>query len=216
MYGTLTLEYVCDNISGNCAAWVWNVDRNGNGRLKYVFTGNCATNVPLFSMSQDGAAVGRVAAQAVIGIGAIALGIGLTAATGGTGAGVLALGGVAKRIGARTLASAAVGGLALGASQAATDGLSTAQHLQSTGGVSGNAGALGDFSAWLEIIRPVWSNPSDYQKLNGLPSNTSTKLSSCLGFTQVTSIEIEGCTATAEEVEELKSILESGIIIKSV
>lgn len=216
MYGTLTLEYVCDNVSGNCAAWVWNVDRNGNGRLKYVFTGNCATNVPLFSMSQDGSAVGRVAAQAVIGIGAIALGVGLTAATGGTGAGVLALGGVAKRIGARTLASAAVGGLALGATKAATDGLSTAQHLQSTGGVSGNAGALGEFNAWLEIIRPVWSNPSEYQKLNGIPSNTSTKLSSCLGFTQVTSIEIEGCTATAEEVEELKSILESGIIIKSV
>lgn len=216
MYGTLILEYICDNVSGNCAAWVWNKDRNGHGRLKYVFTGNCATNVPLFSMSQDGSAVGRVAAQAIIGVGAIALGVGLTAATGGTGAGALALGGVAKRIGARTLASAAVGGLALGATKAATDGLSTAQHLQSTGGISGNAGAIGDYNAWLEIIRPVWSNPSEYQALNGIPSNVSTKLSECSGFTQVTSIEIEGCTATADEVEELKSILESGIIIRQV
>lgn len=76
--GTIAVDYVCDVLNGNLAAYVWCQDREGHCTYKYCASGNCAYSIPLFANSQDGSALGKL----------ISSGVGFTAglATGNTGA----------------------------------------------------------------------------------------------------------------------------------
>lgn len=72
MGGKLGVDYVCDAISGNVAAWVWVSDpKDANSKqYAYVATGNAAYSFPMFAETQSGAAVGKLigaAGSAVIG-----------------------------------------------------------------------------------------------------------------------------------------------------
>ena len=72
MGGKLGVDYVCDAISGNVAAWVWVSDpKDANSRqYAYVATGNAAYSFPMFAETQSGAAVGKLigaAGSAVVG-----------------------------------------------------------------------------------------------------------------------------------------------------
>lgn len=63
MNGTIQVEYWCNVLNGNCAAWIWATDRWGDGKLIKVATGNCAEPCPISGndrgMQQKlGAAVG--------------------------------------------------------------------------------------------------------------------------------------------------------------
>lgn len=59
-HGEIAVEYVCDVLSGNVAAWVWCNDIDGNHQYCYTATGNCAYNIPLFSATADGSAIGKI------------------------------------------------------------------------------------------------------------------------------------------------------------
>lgn len=59
-HGELAVDYVCDVLSGNVAAWVWCNDIDGNHQYCYTATGNCAYNIPLFSATADGSAIGKI------------------------------------------------------------------------------------------------------------------------------------------------------------
>ena len=72
MGGKLGVDYVCDAISGNVAAWVWVSDpKDANSKqYAYIATGNAAYSFPMFAETQSGAAVGKLigaAGSAVIG-----------------------------------------------------------------------------------------------------------------------------------------------------
>lgn len=60
MRGTLAVDYLCDVVSGNVCAWVYTRDKNGHSTYLYSGTGNCAYNVPLYTQSADGSAVGKI------------------------------------------------------------------------------------------------------------------------------------------------------------
>lgn len=88
--GRLAVDYICDLISGNVAAWVWVQDRAGRTNYLYTGTGNAAFTVPLYSQSADGSAVGKIIGGAaglvagaasdsvgMIASGALSLGSGL-------------------------------------------------------------------------------------------------------------------------------------------
>lgn len=206
MYGEISVAYLCDCYTGNVAAYVTCKDHMNHVTQKYVGTGNCAYSLPIFSENQSAQTLGRTLVSTGTSVAS-------TVAALNMGSPFLSNERMLKgRIARYGVGSALESGGSL--AEMAILGIPKVPEIH--GEFGGNVGLVADDTVWMEIIRPIWSNPSDYQKLNGIPSNTSTKLSSCLGFTQVTSIELEGCTATAEEVEELKSILESGIIIKSV
>lgn len=60
MRGTLAVDYLCDVISGNVCAWVYVKDKSGHSTYLYTGTGNCAFNVPLYTQTTDGSAVGKI------------------------------------------------------------------------------------------------------------------------------------------------------------
>lgn len=68
--GTLSIDYVCDVMSGNVTAWIWCNDKDGNHTYCYNATGNCAYSIPLFANSSDGSAIGKI----IGGIASIAAG----------------------------------------------------------------------------------------------------------------------------------------------
>lgn len=68
--GTLSVDYVCDTMSGNVTAWIWCNDKDGNHTYCYNATGNCAYSVPLFANSSDGSAIGKI----IGGVASIAAG----------------------------------------------------------------------------------------------------------------------------------------------
>lgn len=183
MYGTLSVDYFCDNVSGNVAAWIWCSDRDGKCTYKYIVTGNCAYTIPLYSQSQNGGAVGKIMSSGVSLVGGLLSGN----------------------------AAGAVGG-ALGIAGGLFDAATTPRNTQTTGGNSGNVSMLGDSVVWLEIIRPQWVNPENYQAQSGIPSQISGKISDFRGgFFQVETVDLENVPATDSEIAELEQILKDGI-----
>ena len=70
MYGELAVDYVCDVVSGNVAAWIWCKDKDGDSTWIATATGNAAYSLPMFSQQQDGGAIGKLTggiAQLAIG-----------------------------------------------------------------------------------------------------------------------------------------------------
>lgn len=72
--GKLAVDYICDVISGNVAAWVYCQDKSGTHTYKYMGTGNCAYNIPLIAENQSGVAVGKALVSAVSGAASLAAG----------------------------------------------------------------------------------------------------------------------------------------------
>lgn len=183
MYGTLSVDYFCDNVSGNVAAWIWCSDRDGKCTYKYIVTGNCAYTIPLYSQSQNGGAVGKIMSSGVSLVGGLLSGN----------------------------AAGAVGG-AIGIAGGLFDAATTPRNTQTTGGNSGNVSMLGDSVVWLEIIRPQWVNPENYQSQSGIPSQISGKISDFRGgFFQVETVDLENVPATDTEIAELEQMLKDGI-----
>ena len=191
-HGRLRVDYICDAVSGNVAAYVWCEDLNGVSTYKYIATGNAAYSIPLFTMQQDGTPLGKIFTS----------GIGLaSAAATGNAAGML---------------NAGIG-VAAGLFDAAT-----AQHsTQVVGTFNGNAGMISDSVCWLEIVRPQWVEPEHYQLLKGEISMLSGKLSDYgsgmpyEGYVQVQDIDTDGIQASADEIDQIEQILRSGIYVNA-
>lgn len=191
MYGALTVEYACDNVSGNVAAWIYCEDRypepQTHKQYKYIATGNCAYSIPLFAQSQSGLDVGKI----------IGSGVGIV---GGAATGNLA---------------AAVSG-AMGIGSALYEHSRAPINTQQTGGSSGNVAILGDSDVWIEVIRPQWIQPESYQQLVGIPSGLAGTLSEigASGRVVCSDIETDGIAATEPELREIERLLLSGIYLK--
>lgn len=102
---------------------------------------------------------------------------------------------------------------------AATSGLSAAMSAlqgqtgnKQSGTMGSNAGALGIRKPYLIITRAISSMPAGFESLAGLPSTELVQLGSLSGFTSIRNVHLEGIPGTAEEIEEIKSLLESGVI----
>lgn len=60
MRGKLSVDYICDCISGNVAAIVWLKDFKTHSNYIYNATGNAAYSFPMFAENQSGQAVGKI------------------------------------------------------------------------------------------------------------------------------------------------------------
>lgn len=189
MYGYIAVAYTCDVISGNVIAWISCSDKDENKKI-ITAQGNCAFTLPVFADYQGGQAIGKLISGAA--------GIGI-AALGGMGAGALA-------------------GSALGVGVGVADA-ATRRDVKTSGTFGGNAGIISDTVCYLEIVRPVWCNPADYQKLNGIPCHVSGSISEFVGderggFLRIESIDLSTSLATSAEIEEIENILKDGIFYK--
>lgn len=108
----------------------------------------------------------------------------------------------------------ASGGASLGASAGMVlGGLSHARtQVQHSGQFSGSSGAMGGKKPYLIVSRPQTRTPSDIGKYKGIPSNAIHKLSSCTGFVKVDDVHVTSKSAYDNEIQEIESLLKSGVI----
>lgn len=85
--------------------------------------------------------------------------------------------------------------------------------VERSGGFSGNAGAMGSKKPYLIIQRPQTNTPSDFNKFLGKPSNEIVKISECTGFISCVEVHALNTICTESEMDELITLLKSGILI---
>lgn len=109
----------------------------------------------------------------------------------------------------------ASGGASLGASAGMVlGGLSHARtQVQHSGQFSGSSGAMGGKKPYLIVSRPQTRTPSNIGDYKGIPSNSIHKLSSCTGFVKVNEVHVISTSAYDNELQEIESLLKSGVII---
>ena len=177
MRSTLSIEYVCDVLTGACLCNIY-VNRDDAKCVLYTYGGNCAVNYPLSS----GSYMGIVSALTGVGIS-----IGGAIATGGASLPLSIAGGIASMMNAHT-------------------------NVKTSGGYSGNTGAMGIKKPYLIIKNTLSAMPNNYNKYIGNPYNNTKKINECKGFTQANVIHLYG-DMLQQEKEEIVNLFNSGVII---
>lgn len=85
-------------------------------------------------------------------------------------------------------------------------------QIEKSGSVSGSAGVLNMQIPYLILIRPRQALPSKQNEFIGYPSLITVQLTELTGYTEVQSIHLENIPATQEELVEIQSLLEGGVI----
>lgn len=83
----------------------------------------------------------------------------------------------------------------------------------STGQMGSVMGLMSNQKPYLIIEKPRQSVPRNYSEENGLPVNVSGKLGGFKGYTVVNRIDVNNCTCTDEEKQELEQLLSAGVIL---
>lgn len=150
----------------------------------YHFSGNCKMGVPLSSKSSN------AFPNYMAGVGGIV-----------SAAGAVATGGSSLLIAGATISAA---------SAVAGSKVRTGRGSELTGANS----LMDDFVPYIILHRPVQSLAKDYNKFKGYPSNITATLSSLSGYTEVEHVHLQNIpNATSAEMEEIKSLLKSGVIL---
>ena len=106
------------------------------------------------------------------------------------------------------------GGSALGdVASAANNAMGLKPSINRSGSISSSCGFLGVQTPYLIINRPNISRPANDNTYLGFPSNITRKISSLHGYTEFEKIYIENIPATDNELNEIKSLLESGVVL---
>lgn len=84
--------------------------------------------------------------------------------------------------------------------------------IEKSGSISGSAGVLNMQIPYLILIRPRQALPSKQNEFIGYPSLITVQLTELSGYTEVQSIHLENIPATQEELSEIQSLLEGGVI----
>lgn len=85
-------------------------------------------------------------------------------------------------------------------------------QVEKSGSISGSAGILNMQTPYLILIRPRQALPSKQNEFIGYPSLITVQLTELTGYTEVQSIHLENIPATQEELAEIQSLLEGGVI----
>lgn len=90
--------------------------------------------------------------------------------------------------------------------------MSSKPNIVHSGTLNGNAGNLGNRRPMIIKRYPRLCNPSEYGQLNGRPSLMYLSLGSCTGYTQVQQCQLKNISATANELDEIYSLLKGGVV----
>lgn len=189
------IKYHCDCMTGDCVCFISTEAGNPPySRVIAQYDGNCGVRVPFGSNSFDAAIQASV--QLLGGaVGAMAGGI--VAGPTGVAAGGMAAAQIANSVSGSTVT-------AVNASKARTE----------RSGVAGaSAGYLSVQKPYLLRTVPQQSLPTNYKDLEGYPSNIAGPLTGFNGYAAVETINLNGLTATKEEISEIQSLLTGGVYI---
>lgn len=156
-----------------------------DGSVMYQFTGSCSAQLPITNLDYRGMI------SALISIGTTAIGVGSAIASGGITAPMVAV----------------------GVGNTANNVMNGKPNIQHGGSLGSTSGFLGTRIPYLIITRPRQCVPTGVNKFKGLPSLITSKLKNVTGFTQVHDIHLDALPCSDAEKTELRSILESGVIV---
>ena len=183
MRAKIGIIYGVDCYTGACLAKV-SVTRDGAGGVLYEFPGNCAVEYPISGASYS------ALIQSIAAAGMTALKVGMrTGGAPGTGA-----------------LGAAAAGLSF---MASGEKFSVAQ----SGSLGGNAGVFGAKIPYLIVSRPQPNTAELFPHYQGFPVNTTVTISECSGYQRFSSVHLKCPYAYKEELDEIESLLKSGILI---
>ena len=180
---SVDVTYNIDLLSGVCTAIV-----HANAQSLYSYSGNMAMFLPL--SAGNWARMLTPIFGMVGGVTSLAAGIGGVMG----GAPLLASTSMAVR------GAESIGNL---------DGNSVSR----SGGISGNAGIMGDYQPFIVVTRPINDKPTTYDNNIGQTYNKSAQLGTLSGFTVVEEAHIEGMNATDAEKQEIERLLKEGVIL---
>lgn len=86
------------------------------------------------------------------------------------------------------------------------------EKIQKSGSLSGTGGMLGIQKPYLILTRPRQAHPANQNHYTGYPSFITENLSELSGYTEIEQIHLENVQATDSELNEIVSLLESGVI----
>ena len=155
-----------------------------DGSVMYQYSGSCAVNIPL-SSDNWGATISA------------AINVATTIVTGGLAGGV---------------AGAATNALKGAANVAANPSL-LSPSVSHSGAVSGSAGALGVQIPFIirEAVR--FHSTAYFNTVSGYPSHIYEYIGNLSGYTTVLDVNLQGFSATVDEMNEIKSLLQGGVIL---
>lgn len=180
---SVDVTYNIDLLSGVCTAIV-----HANAQSLYSYSGNMAMFLPLSAGNWS-----RMLTPIFGMVGGItSLGAGIGGVM--SGAPLLSSTGMAVR-GAESIGN--------------IDGNSVSR----SGGISGNAGIMGDYQPFIVVTRPINDKPSTYDSNIGQTYNKSAQLGTLSGFTVIEEAHIEGMNATDAEKQEIERLLKEGVIL---
>ena len=201
--GGIAVQYWCNILNGNCAAFVCGWDREGDYKVLKIATGNCAQPCPISGndrgMAQKlGALVGF--AQGMTSIGS------QVASQGG---GAILTG----NFGGLPTTPSILGKYASNGITAASQFLTAAQHTSVVGSLNGAAGFAASTQIILLLDYGIPVESPNYTSIRARPSEVSGTVSSFSGYCEL-EVHADGIgTATDEEKREIERICISGIII---
>lgn len=180
---SVDVTYNIDLLSGVCTAIV-----HANAQSLYSYSGNMAMFLPL--------SAGNWARMLTPIFGMVGGVASLSAGIGGVmgGAPLLASTSMAVR-GAESIGN--LGG----------------NSVSRSGGISGNAGIMGDYQPFIVVTRPINDKPTTYDSNIGQTYNKSARLGTLSGFTVIEEAHIEGMNATDAEKQEIERLLKEGVIL---
>ena len=180
----LHLIYNIDSLTGSCVAML-KCSGGGLDSVLYSWNGSCNMQIPIAArdFSSIYSSVLRLAASA-----------GLALATKGA-------------------SKALTAGAAAGAAASAINSLDLDTHTRQSGSTGSVPGYMGNQIPYLIITRPKDSTPSNFNELNGRPSNLGGKVGDYSGFLSLSAVHIDGIVATEKEKAMIESALKSGILI---
>lgn len=189
------IKYHCDCMTGDCVCFISTEAGNPPySRVIAQYDGNCGVRVPFGSNSFDAAIQASVQ---LLGGAVGALAGGAVAGPTGIAAGSMAAAQIANSVSGSTVS-------AVTANKARTE----------RSGVAGaSAGYLSVQKPYLLRTVPQQSLPTNYKDLEGYPSNIAGPLTGFNGYAAVETINLNGLTATKEEINEIQSLLTGGVYI---
>lgn len=193
-----------------------------NGRVIGTYSGIVGKQIPLTALDTGGKALTTIGAVAGLVGGAA---VGSLAAKGALDTGRLT--GTPMKDPMRPFESASywdtgmISGRSTAQSMVSAGANLASRAINSTPITFPRAGTFSDGSSamtvqepFLIISRPVQSVPTQYGHYNGYPSNIYVaNLKAVSGYTELSEIHLEYVTATADELQELDTILKGGILL---
>ncbi len=199
--GAVHLVYRIDVLTGTCLAMIEprKLEANPNAvndtyqtSCSYMFSGNCAVQLPITAADRS-----RILSGPLAGLGAGAFG---GAKIGGAFGGPFGAA-IGSSVGAGL--GLFVGGMA---------GMQS--NVIRSGEIGANSGALAkEHKPYLIIDRMIPADAYMYPKFYGKPNNETIALQLCSGFTRVREVVVNTLNASEYEKNEIDTLLKKGIII---